>query len=1610
MAGQDAAAVAGDAAAAAGDSLTVALWTIVSRVTGLARIVVTSAVLGPTFFGNTYQFTNSLPNVIYYGFMAGTLLCSMLVPALVRHIDDGNRRASERVAGGFLGMTLAALLFAAPLMIMLGPLVLRFAALGGGPDLAGAVQMRMARLLIVMFVPQIFCYGIVTTAIAVMNAHKRFALAAGAPTIENLGTIATLAAAAVIYGTGTSLGHVPLGETLLLGLGSTGAVALHAATQWWGARRAGVVLVPRAGWRDPEVRAVGRRTLPALAQAGLLAVEDLALLGAANQFPGGVVALQIALNFYALANAIGISPVALSLLPRLARMHLDGDTAAFRDTLVRGWRLAFFVTIPAAVGCLVLAVPLARAMSFGRMGSSAGITMIVISLAPLSVAIVGQTALLIATYACYARKDTRSPLQATLVQIVTALGLVAITLVVHGLAVLVIVSLALSASVVAAAWYLTSRMRWHLFGGGRQLRSPMTRFVAGAAVMAGPAYATASVIPRWVGQPFGSRVGVVAAALVGVGVYASVQALWDAEELGWLTAGFALLRGKARRAITRGAMVSGSSPRHFATWAAEQDWWPSTRLSGGWLVGSVIVVVAGVGAATSLGLAYTLAGLLAILLVAAVCRWPALAAYLVIAVTPLTVGISRGAVVPLIRPNEAVDVLAGGALALRGIWWLRTGQLPRLRLDAVEWSIVLMAVCNSVLPLTWMTVRQVHTTQDDLLYALVMWKLLGLYAIVRLSVSTDRQVLRCLWLSVAVASVVGLIAVLQSLDLLGVPQLLDTYFSYSTSGPVTAGGRASSTLGLPAATADLMIFNLAVVSGLWGRDRRHRLILGAAAALFIFAALAAGEFSSAIGLVVTLVCIAVVTNSPRLLGVFIPLGLIGSAVMWPVIQIRLRGFQSPYRLPVSWTGRLNNLRTYFWPRVFSDWNFLLGVRTSARVLVSTRPADSYVWIESGYTWLLWGGGIPLLASYVYFVLATARRGWLAARHSRGAASAAGTAAFVAVIITAVLMNFDPHLTYRGSADLLFALIALAAPRRAQRGATGRPERARTYGDGGPRMVPNNDHDRSDAQIASAPDMPPSGTVRGPREYEQSWPSPYGRPPAGRATEEPRPAGGPGQVPRFLMAHLASIVGIAVAVTIGAALVARSQTPEYRSTAAVVVYPSPAETGVAAQTPDMGTEQGVASSDAVLAATSRLLNVPVTILRAGESVSSPPNTYLLDVSFRYPNPLVAQWIAQGIAESYVAYRSPARPAKAKGAATQSTGAPEAAIITPAPLPTAPSSPNVVVDVLAGLLLGIALGLGFALIRDRVDDHLRGAGDVETQSGTRVLAVVPAFRHGRHDRDGGLVVLCHPGAASADAFRTLRTRVIQAAAWRGAKTVLIAGTAHEQAIVPANLAAALALTGRRVILVCADIRQPGTQQLSSVRGRVGLTNILDGSADLPSAIQPTEVPGLEILPAGPAPSDPGAVLQSRALPGTLNAIRSRADFVIIDAPPVLAGPDTSVLAELADMVVLVADARRSTRRQVRAAAQEVGRVHGMLDGCVLINTRLRRLPEYLRVRWLGHGSPSRLTNDTRPPTLQRLTRGGLSASHDSINGAAPPAGQADLNGRPGQGADDSRLTQP
>jgi hypothetical protein len=437
-------------------------------------------------------------------------------------------------------------------------------------------------------------------------------------------------------------------------------------------------------------------------------------------------------------------------------------------------------------------------------------------------------------------------------------------------------------------------------------------------------------------------------------------------------------------------------------------------------------VAVAVGAAVALSPGGAAAACVVVALAAVVWVRPAAAAYLVVGVTPLVVGIDRGVALPVLRPNEVLELFLGAVLVFRGLLGVRSGGVRIPHLSRVEWSLLLLLVTTSILPLATMGLRGHEITTDDVLSAFALWKLAGIYLIVRWSVRSDQQVRRCLYVSLAAATVVAAVGLSQALDLVGVRQLLAAHYApFGDTRSILASARGGSTLSLPAATADLMVMNLAVVTGLWVAEHKRRGLMAGLAALFVFATLAAGEFSSAIGLAVGVVTLVILTASVQLLTVFGLFAAAGSFAVWPVIERRLQDFQSASGLPVSWVGRLHNLRTYFWPHLHSYANVLLGVRPSARVRVDAQ-ATGWVWIESGYTWLLWAGGVPLLLSFLFFVYATIMQGWRVARRGGDATAVAATAAVVGVVVVAVLMTFDPHLTYRGSGDELFALIALTA--------------------------------------------------------------------------------------------------------------------------------------------------------------------------------------------------------------------------------------------------------------------------------------------------------------------------------------------------------------------------------------------------------------------------------------------------------------------------------------------------------------------------------------------------------------------------------------------------------
>ncbi len=275
-----------------------------------------------------------------------------------------------------------------------------------------------------------------------------------------------------------------------------------------------------------------------------------------------------------------------------------------------------------------------------------------------------------------------------------------------------------------------------------------------------------------------------------------------------------------------------------------------------------------------------------------------------------------------------------------------------------------------------------------------------------------------------------------------------------------------------------------------------------------------------------------------------------------------------------------------------------------------------------------------------------------------------------------------------------------------------------------------------------------------------------------------------------------------------------------------------------------------------------------------------------------------------------------------------------VIEPAETPDSPSSPSYLRNGLLGVFLGLALGVGLAFFRERLDDRFRGRTDVERALEVPVLATVPRF-----SAKGGayqLVVMTQPQSAAAEAYRSLRTNLQFVIEQQNVKSLLVTSPSagEGKTVTTANLGVALAQTGRRITLVSADLRRPTLERYFKVNNRHGLaTFLLSPEKELWQVAQDPGVPNIRILACGPVPGNPSELLTSPRLPELMEELERDCDVVIFDAPPALAVADASILASQVGGSLLVINADNTHRSAALRAQQELERVGGNVVGSVL-----------------------------------------------------------------------------
>ncbi len=290
-----------------------------------------------------------------------------------------------------------------------------------------------------------------------------------------------------------------------------------------------------------------------------------------------------------------------------------------------------------------------------------------------------------------------------------------------------------------------------------------------------------------------------------------------------------------------------------------------------------------------------------------------------------------------------------------------------------------------------------------------------------------------------------------------------------------------------------------------------------------------------------------------------------------------------------------------------------------------------------------------------------------------------------------------------------------------------------------------------------------------------------------------------------------------------------------------------------------------------------------------------------------------------------------------------------VVDPARIPSAPYKPDVASNSLVGMLLGFLGGAAFVVMRERSDRSLRAPGEAQACLGVAELGVVPSGlsgvprpRMGRSRRavgDFALATWERSLSPIAESFRAVVASIILANENGSHPRVVVVSSPNAgegKTTVAVNLAIALSEINQRVLLIDADLRKPSLQGVFCLENEIGLAGILSGRAAAwasNNAIETTHIPGLHVLPAGGSPDRAPALLHSSRLGELLRAMRLRFDTIVIDTPPVLAMPDARVVARLADSVVLVVRANKTTREAATLACRRFTDDGTLVLGAVL-----------------------------------------------------------------------------
>ncbi|HEU4751903.1 MAG TPA: polysaccharide biosynthesis tyrosine autokinase, partial [Armatimonadota bacterium] len=265
-----------------------------------------------------------------------------------------------------------------------------------------------------------------------------------------------------------------------------------------------------------------------------------------------------------------------------------------------------------------------------------------------------------------------------------------------------------------------------------------------------------------------------------------------------------------------------------------------------------------------------------------------------------------------------------------------------------------------------------------------------------------------------------------------------------------------------------------------------------------------------------------------------------------------------------------------------------------------------------------------------------------------------------------------------------------------------------------------------------------------------------------------------------------------------------------------------------------------------------------------------------------------------------------------------------------VPTSPVEPKKTANIALTGILALCVAIGMAFLQEYLDDRVNSPDDIERISALPALGHVPLIQPDQPRLVNALPANSHV----AESYRALRSSIgfagIDAPLRR--LQVTSASKGEGKTVTSVNLATAMAIDGKRVILVDADLRRPSVHRLLNLPNAPGLSEVLVGMKSVDEAIQETDVENMSVICAGPIPPNPAELLGSRAFDRVIEELETRADVVIFDSPPCAPVTDPLIISARMDGVILVIHTGHTKKAAIKHVEQLLARARARIVGCV------------------------------------------------------------------------------